>query len=98
LQMRSALYSICMVLAVTAGCVTDDALYLQGESPGFGLGGVGGGDTDCRIGPAAPATADPTALPAAPSTVVTYRRGAQPPGGDLATVGFNTSCDSWITE
>jgi hypothetical protein len=97
--MRIPLYSICAVLALTTGCVTDDALYLPGELPGYGgLGGGGGADMDCRVAPEAPATADATAAPLAPSSTVASRRAAGPRGDRAATVGFNTACESWMTE
>jgi hypothetical protein len=97
--MRIPLCSICTVLALTVGCVTDDALYLPGELPGYGgFGGVGGSDTSCRVDADVPAIANTTAAPLAPSTAVAARRGTAQRGGDLATVGFNIACDSWITE
>src|SRR5687768_3125488 len=95
LQMRIPLCSICTVLALIIGCVTDGALYLPGELPGYGgLGGGGGADTVCRIAPDAPVIADTTAAPSAPSSAVASRRAADQRGGDSATVGINTVCES----
>ena len=93
--MRIPLCSICAVLALTIGCVTDDALYLPGEPAGFD--GAGGNAIDCRVAPDAPATADPTAAPAAPSSIIASRRSADPRDSHSA-IGFNILCESWINE
>jgi hypothetical protein len=95
--MRIPLCSICTVLALIIGCITDDALYLPGELPGYGLGG-GGNDMDCRVGVDAPAIADTAAAPVAPSSIVASRRSADPGGGRPATVGINTLCEAWILD
>ena len=93
--MRIALCSICAALALSVGCVTEDALYLPGELPGFEAGG--GAGTDCRVDGDTPATTGTAASQVPPSSVIVPRRSAdhRHGGGASSTVGFNTSCD-WI--
>src|SRR5678815_1760228 len=48
LQMQLALCSVCTVLALATGCMTDDTIFLQGDVPSFGQ--AGGNGTDCELG------------------------------------------------
>lgn len=88
--MRIALWSVCTVLALAIGCVTDDALFLQGDPPLFG--DVGGSDVDCQIDlKDGPPAGDRDARPAIPAFTGMKGRVRVGVGASAQRIGFNTA-------
>ena len=93
--MRIPLFAICAALAFMISCVTDDALYLPGELPGFGV--AGSRDMDCQLEVDADAPAGATDPSHTPAAVAADRRTHR--AGDSGDVGFTTPfCDAWVTD
>ena len=88
--MQLALCSVCTVLALATGCMTDDTIFLQGDVPSFGQ--AGGNGTDCELGVnGEPPAVERDARPAiSPSTGMTARI-LVGVGASAQRIGFNTS-------
>jgi hypothetical protein len=89
LQMRIALYSVCTVLALVTGCMSDDAIFLQGDVPSFGQAGANDTDCDLDVNGEPPAVERDARTAISPSTGITTRIRAGV--GSAQPSAFNTS-------